>query len=200
MVGGAAVWCRRRRCSGCARIPHRIFRFQRKHFCLGHHRNRDRAESHIVGALRAGASSDVPWMAGHVFRSAARAWFVVGIVHDIPVALVIVWRLLDEETFLAGNLPGYSEYQNRVRYRWSRSFGNVVPANPSDCRQGNAGEKTSPYMAQKKYTRHGFEMGVFSEQLGKSGFKTPCKIIFWRLHRKATNERTSRCGRPLDGN
>ena len=40
-----------------------------------------------------------------------------GLFTIIPVALVIVWRLLDEETFLAGNLPGYSEYQNRVRYR-----------------------------------------------------------------------------------
>jgi protein-S-isoprenylcysteine O-methyltransferase Ste14 len=40
-----------------------------------------------------------------------------GLFTILPVALVIVWRLLDEETFLAGNLPGYSEYQNRVRYR-----------------------------------------------------------------------------------
>ena len=39
-----------------------------------------------------------------------------GLFTIIPVALVIVWRLLDEETFLAGNLPGYSKYQNRVRY------------------------------------------------------------------------------------
>ena len=40
-----------------------------------------------------------------------------GLFTLIPITLVIVWRLLDEETFLAGNLPGYSEYQNRVRYR-----------------------------------------------------------------------------------
>ena len=40
-----------------------------------------------------------------------------GLFTIIPIMLVIVWRLLDEETFLAGNLPGYSEYQNRVRYR-----------------------------------------------------------------------------------
>src|ERR1039457_5073260 len=39
MVGGAAVCGRRRRCSGCARVPHRIFLFQRKHFCLGNHRD-----------------------------------------------------------------------------------------------------------------------------------------------------------------
>ena len=40
-----------------------------------------------------------------------------GLFTIIPIVLVIVWRLLDEEIFLAGNLPGYSEYQNRVQYR-----------------------------------------------------------------------------------
>jgi protein-S-isoprenylcysteine O-methyltransferase Ste14 len=40
-----------------------------------------------------------------------------GLITLIPILLVIVWRLLDEEIFLAGNLPGYSEYQNRVQYR-----------------------------------------------------------------------------------
>jgi len=29
----------------------------------------------------------------------------------------LIWRLLDEEKFLAKNLPGYSEYRNKVRYR-----------------------------------------------------------------------------------
>jgi protein-S-isoprenylcysteine O-methyltransferase Ste14 len=29
----------------------------------------------------------------------------------------LIWRLLDEERFLAGNLQGYTEYQMRVRYR-----------------------------------------------------------------------------------
>jgi protein-S-isoprenylcysteine O-methyltransferase Ste14 len=40
-----------------------------------------------------------------------------GLCTIFPITLMIVWRLLDEEIFLAGNLPGYSEYQNRVRYR-----------------------------------------------------------------------------------
>jgi protein-S-isoprenylcysteine O-methyltransferase Ste14 len=40
-----------------------------------------------------------------------------GLFTIFPITLMIVWRLLDEEIFLAGNLPGYSEYQNRVRYR-----------------------------------------------------------------------------------
>ncbi|HTZ39687.1 MAG TPA: isoprenylcysteine carboxylmethyltransferase family protein [Syntrophales bacterium] len=29
----------------------------------------------------------------------------------------LIWRLLDEEKFLAKNLPGYREYRNKVRYR-----------------------------------------------------------------------------------
>ena len=29
----------------------------------------------------------------------------------------LLWRLFDEERFLARNLPGYTEYRKRVRYR-----------------------------------------------------------------------------------
>jgi protein-S-isoprenylcysteine O-methyltransferase Ste14 len=39
-----------------------------------------------------------------------------GLFTIIPITLVIVCRLLDEETFLAKELPGYSEYRNTVRY------------------------------------------------------------------------------------
>jgi len=38
----------------------------------------------------------------------------------VPVILLyaaIVWRLLEEEKFLDGSLPGYREYRQRVRYR-----------------------------------------------------------------------------------
>jgi protein-S-isoprenylcysteine O-methyltransferase Ste14 len=38
----------------------------------------------------------------------------------VPFAAIIpflIWRLLDEERFLAKNLPGYTEYQKRVRHR-----------------------------------------------------------------------------------
>jgi protein-S-isoprenylcysteine O-methyltransferase Ste14 len=58
----------------------------------------------------------------------AGALFMLG---GIPIALgswwgllvlaallpALVWRLLDEEKFLARNLPGYVEYQGKVRYR-----------------------------------------------------------------------------------
>ena len=30
---------------------------------------------------------------------------------------VLIWRLLDEERFLRQNLPGYAEYQTKVKYR-----------------------------------------------------------------------------------
>lgn len=40
-----------------------------------------------------------------------------GLLTFIPITIVIVWRLLEEEKFLLENLPGYSEYRNGVRYR-----------------------------------------------------------------------------------
>jgi protein-S-isoprenylcysteine O-methyltransferase Ste14 len=43
------------------------------------------------------------------------SWWGVLIIAAIFPALV--WRLLDEEKFLASHLPGYTAYQSRVRYR-----------------------------------------------------------------------------------
>ncbi len=40
-----------------------------------------------------------------------------GLLTFIPITIVIVWRLLEEEKFLLENLPGYSEYRNRVSHR-----------------------------------------------------------------------------------
>lgn len=42
------------------------------------------------------------------------AWALSGV---LALALVIVWRLLAEERYLARELSGYSEYRQRVRYR-----------------------------------------------------------------------------------
>ena len=39
-----------------------------------------------------------------------------GLLAIVPMTLVLVWRLLDEEKFLARNLAGYSDYQSKVRY------------------------------------------------------------------------------------
>ena len=41
-------------------------------------------------------------------------WGLVPIVAMIPF---LIWRLFDEERFLSRNLPGYAEYQRRVRHR-----------------------------------------------------------------------------------
>ena len=40
-----------------------------------------------------------------------------GLLTVIPITIVIVWRLLEEEKFLVTSLPGYSQYRNKVRYR-----------------------------------------------------------------------------------
>jgi protein-S-isoprenylcysteine O-methyltransferase Ste14 len=40
-----------------------------------------------------------------------------GLLVLVPMTLVIVWRLLDEEQFLAKNLPGYTQYREKVRRR-----------------------------------------------------------------------------------
>jgi protein-S-isoprenylcysteine O-methyltransferase Ste14 len=58
---------------------------------------------------------------------AAAFWLMIGIplalgawwwtLLVIPFSLVLVWRLLDEERILRRDLPGYTAYTQRVRYR-----------------------------------------------------------------------------------
>ena len=40
-----------------------------------------------------------------------------GILVNVPMLAAIIWRLLDEERFLVGKLPGYAEYLESVRFR-----------------------------------------------------------------------------------
>jgi protein-S-isoprenylcysteine O-methyltransferase Ste14 len=40
-----------------------------------------------------------------------------GLLVLLAILPMLIWRMLDEERFLARNLPGYPEYQRRVRYR-----------------------------------------------------------------------------------
>jgi len=40
-----------------------------------------------------------------------------GLLAVVPIILVIIWRLIDEEKFLQLNLPGYQEYLDNVKYR-----------------------------------------------------------------------------------
>ncbi|HMD04720.1 MAG TPA: isoprenylcysteine carboxylmethyltransferase family protein [Candidatus Binatus sp.] len=39
-----------------------------------------------------------------------------GMLAIVPMTVVLIFRLLDEEKFLAKNLAGYSDYQSKVRY------------------------------------------------------------------------------------
>jgi protein-S-isoprenylcysteine O-methyltransferase Ste14 len=41
-------------------------------------------------------------------------WGLFAVLLILPV---LIWRLLDEERFLRQNLPGYAEYQTKVKYR-----------------------------------------------------------------------------------
>jgi protein-S-isoprenylcysteine O-methyltransferase Ste14 len=41
-------------------------------------------------------------------------WGLGALIFFIPA---LIWRLLDEESFLHRNLPGYTEYTRKVRYR-----------------------------------------------------------------------------------
>jgi protein-S-isoprenylcysteine O-methyltransferase Ste14 len=40
-----------------------------------------------------------------------------GLLMLVPMKLIILWRLLDEERYLTKNLSGYAEYCEKVRYR-----------------------------------------------------------------------------------
>lgn len=41
-------------------------------------------------------------------------WGLSALIVFVPV---LIWRLVDEESFLRKNLPGYTEYADKVRYR-----------------------------------------------------------------------------------
>jgi len=43
------------------------------------------------------------------------SWWTLALL--VPFLPVLMWRLLDEEKLLARELPGYTEYMRRVRYR-----------------------------------------------------------------------------------
>jgi protein-S-isoprenylcysteine O-methyltransferase Ste14 len=43
------------------------------------------------------------------------SWWSLGVI--VLFMPVLLWRLLDEETILQRDLPGYPEYMGRVRFR-----------------------------------------------------------------------------------
>ncbi len=40
-----------------------------------------------------------------------------GMLVNVPVTAAVVWRLLDEERLLVGELPGYAQYREKVKQR-----------------------------------------------------------------------------------
>jgi protein-S-isoprenylcysteine O-methyltransferase Ste14 len=46
-------------------------------------------------------------------------WGLIPLIVMIPF---LIWRLFDEERFLAENLPGYTDYRGKVRYRLIPGF------------------------------------------------------------------------------
>jgi protein-S-isoprenylcysteine O-methyltransferase Ste14 len=59
------------------------------------------------------------YVGGLVFLSgiplALGSWW--GLLTFVPLTLLVLWRLLDEERFLIKNLSGYGEYRSKVKYR-----------------------------------------------------------------------------------
>jgi protein-S-isoprenylcysteine O-methyltransferase Ste14 len=43
------------------------------------------------------------------------SWWSLGLI--VVVMPLLVWRLLDEEKILQRDLPGYTDYMRRVRFR-----------------------------------------------------------------------------------
>ena len=65
-------------------------------------------------------SCDIPCIlvGWSLFRASRSRWAHGGHCFlIIPVSLLIAWRLLDEEMFLAKNMPDYVAYRKKVRYR-----------------------------------------------------------------------------------
>ncbi len=90
-----------------------------------------RVNSHTSGVIEVAADQKVvstgpyalvrhPMYSGALVLMAAipvalGSWW--GLLVVVPMTAAIVWRLLDEEKFLGANLPGYSAFQRKVKYR-----------------------------------------------------------------------------------
>jgi hypothetical protein len=73
--------------------------------------------AHIILSGAAPGVSVSPRMRGWVAakHGGLLSWWGLLVIAAMMPALL--WRLLDEEKFLTSNLPGYAEYQSKVRYR-----------------------------------------------------------------------------------
>ena len=79
-----------------------------------------------IGAEQTVISTGPYAVVRHPMYSAALIWFAGvplalgsawGLLLVVPLALVLAWRLLDEEQLLSRELPGYAEYKAKVSKR-----------------------------------------------------------------------------------
>src|SRR5213080_3512953 len=99
------------------RLSHHPLGHEREQFRLTHRTNRRGAASHLHRTVRARPPSHVFWRCSHVVLPDSGAWLLVGAAGLSPRHPFIVLRLLKEEKMLCRDLPGYSDYCLRTRYR-----------------------------------------------------------------------------------
>jgi protein-S-isoprenylcysteine O-methyltransferase Ste14 len=117
VVSHAALGCTHWRCPGRAWLPRCFFRLQGKHFHLRDHRIG--AGPKVISTGPYALVRHPMYAAGLVLLLAMPialgSWW--GVLVFVAILPALLWRLFDEEKFLAKNLQGYPEYQTRVRYR-----------------------------------------------------------------------------------
>jgi protein-S-isoprenylcysteine O-methyltransferase Ste14 len=67
--------------------------------------------------LRGGPPPDVPLGAPDASGYSPLLGLLVGALLLVPALAAILWRLREEERFLLTELPGYRDYQRKVRHR-----------------------------------------------------------------------------------
>jgi hypothetical protein len=89
----------------------------REHAHVRHRRSFAASARDLDRAVRGRPASDVRKRAPVPDRDAARARLVPWLLPLAVMLPFLVWRLIDQERVLARELPGYTHYQARVRYR-----------------------------------------------------------------------------------
>jgi hypothetical protein len=91
-------------------------RVQRELVRLRDRRGYERPESDLDRTLRNRAQSDVYKRVIYLIGLSLALGSYWGLIASVLVILGFVFRLFDEEKFLAQDLPGYKEYQAKVRW------------------------------------------------------------------------------------
>jgi protein-S-isoprenylcysteine O-methyltransferase Ste14 len=117
MVVGAGIRVGAGGCPDRPRIPFHLFRVQEISYGAS---TIQIAEGQTVISTGPYALVRHPMYAGALVMLvgiplALGSWW--GLFALLLILPVLIWRLLDEERFLRQNLPGYTEYQTKVKYR-----------------------------------------------------------------------------------